>query len=146
MYDLQILYPTFVLVFLTFGVTLAMPLIRFRAVKSEKVDLRYFKYYETRYEVPASVMALSNHYNNLFQMPILFYIVSILIMLTNTVDTIFLQLAWAYVAMRLLHSIIHLSYNHVMHRLIPFALSTLILLVLWFRLFLSIGQPIIAIQ
>ena len=42
-----------------------------------------------------------------------------------------LGLAWTYVAARVLHSAIHCTYNTVMHRFRAFALSMLVLLVLW---------------
>ena len=41
-------------------------------------------------------------------------------------------LAWAYVALRIVHSAIHLSYNRVVHRLAVFALSNAVLGMLWF--------------
>lgn len=40
-------------------------------------------------------------------------------------------LAWLYVGLRIVHSAIHLSYNHVIHRLAVFALSSVVLLALW---------------
>ena len=49
------------------------------------------------------------------------------------------MLAWVYVGLRVLHSIVHLTYNNVMHRLTIFAASNAVLAVLWivffFRLF-----------
>jgi hypothetical protein len=40
-------------------------------------------------------------------------------------------LAWAYVALRIVHSAIHLTYNKVLHRLGVFALSNVVLVALW---------------
>ena len=42
-----------------------------------------------------------------------------------------LGVAWLYVALRLVHSAIHLTYNKVRHRLIPFATSNVVLVVYW---------------
>ena len=39
--------------------------------------------------------------------------------------------AWAYVALRIVHSLIHLTYNRVMHRLTAFAISSTVLALLW---------------
>jgi len=39
--------------------------------------------------------------------------------------------AWAYVALRIVHSLIHLTYNQVLHRLAAFTLSNGALVVLW---------------
>ena len=41
------------------------------------------------------------------------------------------HLAWAYVALRIVHSLIHLSYNHVLHRFLAFATSNVVLLGIW---------------
>jgi hypothetical protein len=47
------------------------------------------------------------------------------------VDAVGLGLAWAFVALRIAHSAVHLTYNHVVHRMRVFALSVLVLLTLW---------------
>jgi hypothetical protein len=54
------------------------------------------------------------------------------------VDAAGLALAWAYVACRALHSLIHLTYNNVLHRLAAFAASNVVLLVIWIRLVLAV--------
>lgn len=50
---------------------------------------------------------------------------------TDSASAALVAMAWAYVALRILHSLIHLSYNHVIHRLMAFAASNLVLIVLW---------------
>jgi len=47
-----------------------------------------------------------------------------------------LTLAWLYVASRIAHSLVHLTYNNVIHRLAAFSASNLVLLLLWVRLVL----------
>jgi hypothetical protein len=44
------------------------------------------------------------------------------------------QLAWGFVVLRILHSVIHCSYNNVNHRFVAYALSCLFLLFMWIRL------------
>jgi len=58
------------------------------------------------------------------------------------VTPLLLGLAWAYVALRLLHSFIHVGYNKVMHRFNVFALSALVLLVMWVLLVAHLLQRI----
>ncbi len=53
-------------------------------------------------------------------------------------DAAGLALAWAYVARRALHSLIHLTYNNVFHRLAAFAAGNVVLLVIWIRLVLAV--------
>jgi hypothetical protein len=47
-----------------------------------------------------------------------------------------LYVAWAYVALRAVHSAIHLSYNNVLHRLVAFALSNVVLVTFWILFFI----------
>ena len=59
------------------------------------------------------------------------YVACIVLYVTGKVDAWSLGLAWAFVLLRIAHSGIHLTYNHVIHRLRAFALSVLVLFVLW---------------
>lgn len=61
-----------------------------------------------------------------------------ILFVTGAVDAAGLALAWAYVACRALHSLIHLTYNNVVHRLATFAASNLVLLAIWIRVVLAI--------
>jgi len=76
---------------------------------------------------------------NLFEMPVLFYVASVILFVTNAVDGLALVLAWLYVASRIAHSLIHLTCNNVIHRLAAFAASNVVLLVLWVRLVVTLG-------
>ncbi|MBS0413400.1 MAG: MAPEG family protein, partial [Proteobacteria bacterium] len=42
-----------------------------------------------------------------------------------------LAFAWPYVGLRVMHSVIHITYNRVLHRLTAFALSNVVLMALW---------------
>jgi len=70
---------------------------------------------------------------NLLELPVLFYVVCLAFFVTGKVDTLAVVLAWAYVALRAAHSVIHLSYNNVFHRLSVYAASNVVLLALWVR-------------
>lgn len=73
----------------------------------------------------------SDNFSNLFEVPVLFYVLCILAFTTQMVTPFMLGGAWAFVALRGLHSLIHCTYNHVMHRFVAYLLSSLILFVLW---------------
>jgi hypothetical protein len=81
--------------------------------------------------VPAHVSLPNRNYMNLLEMPVLFYIVCLLIYVTGGASQIMVIVAWLYVALRVVHSAIHLSYNRVIHRLIVFAASNFVLIALW---------------
>jgi hypothetical protein len=130
MHKLAILYPVFALAFWTSLVLLQIPLARFRAGARREIKTDDFKYGESA-SVPAYVRIPNRNYMNLLELPVLFYVVCLLSYVTGGASPVMLTIAWAYVALRVLHSLIHLSYNKVMHRLGAFALSNLLLVALW---------------
>ena len=74
-----------------------------------------------------------------FEAPPLFYIVLIATYVAGSVDTAVLIAAWAYVALRVVHSCIHMSYNVVMHRFLVYGCSMAVLTFLWIKLALSLS-------
>lgn len=82
-------------------------------------------------KVPSAVSLPNRNYMNLLELPVLFYIICILAFVTQTASGIVIQLAWAYVALRVVHSLIHVTYNAVLHRFVAFALSNGVLVALW---------------
>lgn len=130
MHNLAILYPVFALALWTSLVLLQIPLARFRAGARREVRVNDFKYGESA-SVPPYVSIPNRNYMNLLEMPVLFYVVCLLSYVTGGASPTMLMLAWAYVALRMVHSLIHLSYNNVMHRLMAFAASNLLLIALW---------------
>jgi hypothetical protein len=72
---------------------------------------------------------------NLLEVPMLFYVAGLTCYVAGKVDGVVLAVAWAYVALRTVHSLIQVTYNDVMHRLTVFALSNLVLGVFWVLFF-----------
>ena len=77
--------------------------------------------------VPPYVSQANRNIVNLFEMPILFYLACILLHLGGGAGSLTVGLAWAYVALRIMHSLVHVTYNKVWHRLAVFGLSTVVL-------------------
>ena len=127
--------PMGVLAFLTFTVLGMIPLRRFRASALSQVVAEDFKYGESP-NVPGHVSIPNRGYMNLLELPMLFYVASLMFFVTGKVDAVVLGVAWTYVALRLVHSAIHLTYNRVIHRLIPFAISNFVLIGYWALFFL----------
>jgi hypothetical protein len=69
----------------------------------------------------------SDNFINLFEVPVLFYVLVLATMLSGVSDGALLGLAWAFVGLRVLHSLIQCSYNRVMHRFAVYALATVTL-------------------
>ena len=71
---------------------------------------------------------MTDNYNHLLEQPTLFYATVVYIHLVGTATALTVSLAWAYVASRVVHSIVQLSVNNVSWRAAIFALSSLMLL------------------
>ena len=83
---------------------------------------------EMRPKLPARMRYVTDNYNHLLEQPTLFYATVVYIHLAGTATALTVSLAWAYVATRVVHSVVQLSANNVSWRAAIFALSSLILL------------------
>jgi hypothetical protein len=70
----------------------------------------------------------------MFEVPVLFYVVCTLYVSLQVESSLAIALAWAFVGLRYLHAFIHLSYNHVLHRMLAFWFALLAVLGLWINL------------
>jgi len=130
-------FPILALVFLTFLVTLRMGYARYAGARRGEVNPRYFKLLQG-YELPDHLRQVERAYANLLEMPILFYLVAVLCMVLNLAGTMMVTLAWIYVGLRYVHSLIHLTYNKTVHRFLAFISSTFVLIIMWLVLFLNV--------
>jgi hypothetical protein len=73
----------------------------------------------------------ADNFRNLFEVPVLFYLLCVALVLNGGSTPGFVTAAWAYVALRALHSLIHVTYNRVTHRFLAYAASTLLLFGMW---------------
>ena len=130
----MIFAPMGALALLTFAVLGLIPLRRFRAAFAGQVGPDDFKFGESR-RVPGHVSIPNRNYMNLLEVPMLFYVAGLMYYVAGKVDGVALAVAWTYVGLRAIHSLIHVTYNNVMHRLAAFALSNLVLAVFWVLFF-----------
>ncbi|MDB5494111.1 MAG: hypothetical protein JWP86_1448 [Phenylobacterium sp.] len=129
-----IFLPMGALAFLTFAVLLNIPFRRFAAGRAGLIKADDFKFGESA-RVPGEVSIPNRNMMNLLELPLLFYVAGLMYYVAGKVDGLVLTVAWIYVALRVAHSLIHVTYNNVMHRLIAFATSNVVLLVLWILFF-----------
>ena len=127
---MQILYPSFVMMALTIFCMVRLGLLRWAAVNRGEVDPRFFSLYRG-YEEPEKLAAYSRHVVNLFEAPLLFYVIIMTAFVTGQSGIWLLGLAWAYVGLRFFHSYVHLTSNVVLTRFRIFVVSMLTLSVLW---------------
>jgi len=129
-----IFLPMGALAFLTFVALILIPFRRFRAGFAGQVTADDFRYGESA-RVPGEVSIPNRNYMNLLEMPMLFYVICLMLYVSHRVQPGFMWLAWTYVGLRLLHSLIHLTYNNVRHRLVVFALSNFVVITMWVAFF-----------
>jgi hypothetical protein len=119
-----------VLVFWTFVIMLFLGYKRFSAVAAKRMKFGYLKVGESE-KVPDDVKVVSRNFINLFEMPVLFYAVCISAYAVHQVTHALLILAWGYVILRIVHSLIHVTYNYINQRFLVYATSCAVLFVMW---------------
>ena len=136
---ISILFPVVALATLTFAVLLLIPVRRFRAGAAGLVTFDDFRYGESA-RVPPEVVIPNRNMMNLLELPVLFYVACLTYYVTDRVSGAALALAWAYVALRVAHSAIHVTYNRVRDRLLAFATSNVVLISLWTSLLRALAD------
>jgi hypothetical protein len=74
---------------------------------------------------PPAVNNPSDNLKNLFEIPVLFYVLALYLFATKQVDNGYVNAAWVFFIFRVLHSLIHCTYNTIMHRFYAYAIATL---------------------
>ena len=127
-----LIVPTALLVSLTFLVSLALVCYRFYLVRTGDVHAGYFKLNKGS-KPPRHHEALEHNYSNLFEVPTLFYAIVAIAIATQHIDETLVILTWAFVGFRIAHTLVHISYNHVIHRLVVFFSAYVVVGIMWFR-------------
>jgi hypothetical protein len=83
--------------------------------------------------LPKEVMWKAHNYNHLHEAPTVFYAVAITLAIVGAGDGLNAQLAWLYVGLRVIHSLIQATVNKVKLRFLVFAISSFVLMALVFR-------------
>ena len=122
--------PPLALVGLTFFCLFRLGYLRIKAVSAREISLRYFETYQGESE-PEHLRIHSRHLVNLFEVPVLFYVITLINILAGVTTIVDISLAWSYVALRFLHTYIHLTTNPVALRFRVFVISALMLAALW---------------
>jgi hypothetical protein len=130
MNDAALIYPMLAMVALTAFVLSVLFRRRTRAVKEGRVSSRYFRVFQGETE-PDDAAKATRHFANLFEAPVLFYVACVTAIATRQVTLLAVILAWAYVAIRIVHAYIHLGANRLKRRIPVYFTSWAILLALW---------------
>ena len=79
-------------------------------------------------QLPPSVRWKADNYNHLMEQPTIFYAITLSLALLGQGDGVNLQLAWGYVGLRIVHSLLQALINKIEVRFTLFFLSSLLLL------------------
>ena len=107
------------------GLLLFMSTSRKRAIKNKEVRFTHFKAYTG--ESTERLEVIKNHYNNQFQIPMLFFIVCLLSIQLDKVGKATIVLALCFIVSRVFHSLLHLGSNDVMKRAYTYFTGVLII-------------------
>ncbi|MGD8576863.1 MAG: MAPEG family protein [Thiohalophilus sp.] len=123
-----IFIPLLGMMLLTAAVWFYMYYLRLAFIVREKIDPQQAATTQQMLEiVPTRVNLPSENLINLFELPVLFYALCIYLYITGQVTPTYLVLAYCFFAFRVLHSVIHCTYNRVTHRFYTYAVSALVL-------------------
>jgi hypothetical protein len=136
MIGMAILQPVVALAAWTMAMWFWMYATRIPAIGAAKIDLdAMVRDPETSLDdlLPVGVQWKAHNYNHLHEAPTVFYAIAIVLAVIGQGDGLNAQLGWAYVALRVIHSIIQATINKITVRFVLFAMSSLVLLTLVVR-------------
>ena len=129
----QILQPVVALAAWTFIIWLWMYATRLPAMQKSAIDVRTWvggTGKDLDEKLPARVQWVAHNYNHLHEAPTVFYAVAMVLALVGGGNGVNAAIAWAYVALRVAHSLVQILFNRVTVRFAIYALSSLALLAL----------------
>ncbi len=124
-----VLLPLFVQVVLTFVLYSWMAYHRVTLLRRGVVNPRDVALREPNW--PPHVLQVANAAHNQFETPVLFYVLTILAIITRHADILFVAMSWIFVLVRIVHAYIHVTSNQLSLRGGIFGISILILTVMW---------------
>lgn len=128
---LDIVWPTIALVALIFTIWMTLFVARFRHMKANPPRPEDFATGEAalRYFEPVEMPA--NNLRNLFEMPVLYFALVPLLIITGLENDVQSILAWIFVLLRAAHSFVHVGPNKVSQRFGLYLLSCIVLAAMW---------------
>lgn len=110
-----------------------MFMTRLNAVRGRSIPIKYFKTYPAE-QLPDRVIVTGRHFDNQFQVPVLFLIGGAMHFSFGMVNSFTLVLAWGFVASRFAHAFVHLGSNHIPARATAYAFGWVLVTGLWLQL------------
>ena len=124
-----VLSPVFVQIALTFALLFWMGKERQDAIARGEVWMENIALGQSAWPERATQIARAFH--NQLEMPVLFYVLVALAMVTQKADLLFVLMAWAFVLARLAHAYVHVTSNHVILRFKAYGAGLFVLMAMW---------------
>jgi hypothetical protein len=124
-----ILMPLLVQVALTFVLGFWAATVRFGAVRSGATRPRDVTLREPNW--PPRVLQFTYAFQNQLELPLLFYVLTVLALVTRQADVLFVVMAWLFVILRVLHAYVHVTSNQLRRRFVLFLSGALMLALMW---------------
>jgi hypothetical protein len=122
------------LMLLTLVVWIYLYARRIGFIRRERIDPRKLELPGELARVsPAAVSNPSDNLKNLFELPVLFYALTLLLYVTNRVDEVYVVAAWVFVVFRFAHSLVHCTFNRVLARFYCYLAASLALWIMVLR-------------
>ena len=125
----MVLLPVFVQVGLTFVLLFAMGYARLQSLKARELKISDIALGQNVW--PERSRKVGNAFNNQLEMPILFYAITALALITKQTDLLFVVMAWLFVAFRIAHAFVHTTSNHVPTRFNLYLAGCMVLMLMW---------------
>jgi len=131
--DSGFIAPILALIAWTFVMWLWMYATRIPAMRAARIDVAEMSRTGAQLELPPEVSRVADNYNHLHEQPTLFYALALAAQLAGAIDAASVGLAWAYVGLRVVHSLVQATRNVIPLRFAVFALGSAVLLALLVR-------------
>ena len=136
MENVLIIYPAILMIFLTLFLYVKNYLDNRRATASRTIKFGYFKAYQG--EVPEYIAVSRQTLKNQFELPIIYYFLTSIILIYDQVSIIDVIFTWIFVVSRYFHCYVRLTSNYVPSRAKIFQIGLLSLVVLMVNLLYNI--------
>lgn len=125
----HVLAPVFVLVLMTFVLLVLTGRARVTDLRARRLRMSDIALGQSAW--PDSTLQYGNAFNNQFQLPVLFYVLVALALLTGKTDYVFIACEWLFVILRALHAYVHVTSNDVLRRFQAYVVGALVLMAMW---------------
>ncbi len=131
--------PVLALIGWTFVMWFWLYVTRIPAMQKANVDMEELRLTGAALVLPPEISRVADNYNHLHEQPVLFYALALAAHVAGAADGLNVGLAWGYVGLRVVHSLIQATVNIIPARFAVFSLASLVLMVLFVRTVLAVS-------